>query len=68
MGMMKHGFEYGFGLKDVDNFMDWNAGLGINSRHVDWYVYFKQFLECNGVRIFDDDNKNRIGTSLTFYF
>ena len=62
------GFEYGFGLKDVDNFMDWNAGLGINSRHVDWYVYFKQFLECNGVRIFDDDNKNRIGTSLTFYF
>ena len=63
------GFEYGFGLKDAPYIMDWNAGIGINSRHVDWYVFFKQFLDCKGENLFDvDDNKNRIGTSLTFYF
>jgi len=64
------GFEYGLELKTADKYMAWNTGLGINSRHVDWYLYFKQYLECGGDRLFnfDDGNNNHLGTSLTFYF
>ena len=62
------GYEYGFPLKDAVKFMDWNAGIGINSRHVDWYIFFKQFFGDDGEVIFTGDYKNHIGTSLTFYF
>ncbi len=65
---MGGGFEYGFGLKDMPNFMDWNAGIGINSRHIDWYIFYKQFMKCKNVMLFDDDYKRHIGTSITIYF
>jgi len=63
------GFEYGFaaGDKDVDNFMDWNAGIGINSRHVDWYIFYNLFFGDDNA-IFTGDYKDSIGTSLTIYF
>ena len=63
------GYEYGFavGNKDVENFMDWNAGIGINSRHVDWYIFYKQFFGDDNA-FFTGDYKDNIGTSLTIYF
>lgn len=64
------GYEYGMALKDAPTFMDWNAGIGLNSRHVDWYIFFKQYFDTQdaGKFYFDNHYKNHIGTSLTFYF
>lgn len=62
------GFEYGFGLKKASDFMDWNIGIGVNSRHIDWYLFYKQLLECNNTILFDHVYKHHIGTSLTIYF
>lgn len=64
------GYEYGMALKDAPTFMDWNAGIGLNSRHIDWNIFFKQYFktEDSGKFYFDDHYKNHIGTSLTFYF
>lgn len=63
------GYEYGMALKDAPSFMNWNAGIGITSRHVDWYIFFKQYFDTEeaGKYYFNKHYKNHFGTSLTFY-
>ena len=62
------GYEYGIPLKDAVKFQDWNAGIGVNSRHVDWYIFYKGFIGDDSDVSFTGDYKGHIGTSLTFYF
>ena len=63
------GYEYGMGLKDAPTFMDWNAGIGLCGRVVDWYIFYKQHFntEDAGKFYFSDKYKNHIGTTVTFY-
>ena len=62
------GYEYYLPLGYATAYMDWNAGIGVNARHIDWYIYGKQLFERkNNFPIFLSEEW-RFGTSLTIYF
>ncbi len=63
------GYEYGFGLKDLEDTMDFNLGIGILTRHIDWYLYAKDYFKYgDSMKWYFDGRKWRAGTSIAYYF
>ncbi len=63
------GYEYGFGLKGLDNIMDFNVGIGIQTRHIDWYLFAKDYFKYgDSIKWYFEKRQWRAGTAIAYYF